>query len=57
MTTANPPQLTELERQAFLAEWAYIKQRARFLAALLGFDNPFPVRKEQRNGQGVVKPI
>lgn len=55
-STTNGARLTELERQAFLAEWAYIKQRARFLAVLLGFENPFPVRKEIRNGRGEIKP-
>lgn len=41
--------LTPDERIVFEAEWSYVVLRARYLAALLGFPNPFPTRQKRRD--------
>ncbi len=46
-----PKKVSELERESLMAEWAWLKQRARYLAIRLGLPNPFPTRKELRQGQ------
>ncbi len=49
-----PKKVSDLERESLMAEWAWLKQRARYLAIRLGLPNPFPTRKESRQAQGRV---